>query len=217
MFEQVTRLTPDNFTGYSNLGVSYVYQERWPEAFDALERSIAIRPSVFGINNLATLYFFQGRYFRAARLYEEALNLDEGNYLIWGNLGDALYWGEEEQAPAAYRRALELAADLRATTRDDPLLLASMALYNAMLGQEAPALELVTDAIRLDPDDAELQLQAAQAYQQLGRTEEAIARLRVAVGAQITPSLISKNPWFESIQELPEFQELLPPPSRGAL
>ena len=87
MFERVVDLTPNSYTGYSNLGVAYRYQERWPEAFEALERSVEIKPSVQGYSNLATLYFYQGRYFRAARLYEDALSLDEGNYLIWGNLG----------------------------------------------------------------------------------------------------------------------------------
>ena len=69
MFERVLGVTPDSYTGYSNLGVAYANQERWPEAFDALERSVEIKPSVQGYSNLATLYFFQGRYFRAALIY----------------------------------------------------------------------------------------------------------------------------------------------------
>ncbi len=206
-FEEVIRLTPDNFAGYSNLGVSYVYQELWPEAFDALERSVEIRPSVSGYSNLATLYFFQGRYLRAAGLYEDARNLDEGNYLIWGNLGDALYWSssEQERAAAAYGRALELAEELRATTPDDSPLLGDMALYNAMLGRSARALDLIADALGLAPDDAELRLQAAQVYQQLGQTDEAVSQLGQALNRGMTPALVLQNPWFASIRDTEGF------------
>ena len=142
MFELVVELTPDSYTGHSNLGAAYAYQERWPEALDAMERSVEIKPSVQGYSNLATLYFFQeGRYFAAARLYEEALKLDERNYLIWGNLGDARYWGPDAQSQAAiaYERALSLAEELRSATPQDAVLLGDMALYSAMLGRSAPA------------------------------------------------------------------------------
>ena len=215
MFERVVELIPDSYRGYSNLGVAYVYQERWPEALEAMERSLEIKPSVPGYSNLATLYFFQGgRYFAAARLYEEALNLDERNYLIWGNLGDARYWGpdEQRQAAVAYEQALSLAEELRSATPRDALLLGDMALYNAMLDRSAPALELVTDALRLAPDDPELQLQAAQTYQQLGRIDDALRWLGKAIEGGIAPALVVQNPWFESIRDTEEFRARVPIP-----
>ena len=192
MFERVVELTPDSYRGYTNLGTSYVYQGRWPEARDAMERSVEIRPSVPGYSNLATLYFFQERrYFAAARAYEEALKLDERNYLIWGNLGDARYWGPDEQSQAAiaYERALSLAEELRRTTPQDAFLVGDMALYSAMIGRSAPALVLVLEALELAPDEPELQLQAAQTYQQLGRTEDALLWLDRAVEGDVAPSL----------------------------
>ena len=214
MFERVLGVTPDSYTGYSNLGVAYANQERWPEAFDALERSVEIKPSVQGYSNLATLYFFQGRYFRAARLYEDAVSLDERNYLIWGNLGDARYWspGDEREAEDAYEEALSLAEELRSVTPQEALLLGDMALYNAMLGRSAPALELVLEALELAPDDRELQLQAAQTYQQLGRTNEALQLLEAALDGDLAPTLVSQNPWFESIQDTAEFRALMTTP-----
>ena len=215
MLERVVELTPDSYKGYSGLGVAYVYQERWPEALAAMERSVEIKPSVPGYSNLATLYFFQeARYFAAARMYEEALKLDERNYFIWGNLGDARYWGPDEQSRAAvaYERALSLAEELRRTTPQDSALLGDMALYNAMLGREALALEFVRDALTLAPDDPELQLLAAQTYQQLGRTDAALQLLEQALDGNITPPLVFQNPWFESIRDTAEFQALVPEP-----
>ena len=87
-----------------------------------------------------------------------------------------------------------------------------MALYNAMLGRSAPALELVLEALELAPDDRELQLQAAQTYQQLGRTNEALQLLEAALDGDLAPTLVSQNPWFESIQDTAEFRALMTTP-----
>ena len=214
MYERVVELTPDSYLGYSNLGVAYVYQERWPEAFAALERSVEIKPSVNGYSNLATLYFFQERrYFAAAGLYEDALKLDERNYLVWGNLGDARYFGpDESEAAIAYERALSLAEGLRRTTPDNAILLGDMALFNAMLGRSVPALDFIGNALELAPDDPALQLQAAQTYQQLGRTEDALRSIGRAVEGDIAPALVLQNPWFDSIRHTDEFQALTSTP-----
>ena len=97
-FERVVDRTPDSYKGHSNLGVAYVYQDRWTEAIGAMERSVEIKPSVVGYSNLASAYLFQeGRYFRAAQLYENVLGLDELNYLTWGFLGDARYWLRDQR------------------------------------------------------------------------------------------------------------------------
>ena len=177
----------------------------------ALERSVEIKPNVQGYSNLATQYFFDGHYFRAARLYGDALRLDEGNYLIWGNLGDAQYFSanEQSQAASAYETALSLAEELRRTTPEKAILLADMALYNAMLDRPEPALELVANALELAPDDLALQLQAAQTYQQLGKTDEAIQLLGTVLDRNILPRLVSQNPWFSSTRDTTQFQALM--------
>lgn len=215
MYERVVELTPNSYMGYSNLGVAYVYQERWSEALAAMERSVDIKPSVNGFSNLASLYFFQERrYFAAARLYEDALELDEGNYLIWGNLGDARFFGpaEQSQAVIAYERALSLAEELRRTTPQDATLLGDMALYNAMLGRDTPALALIANALDLAPDDPVLHVQAAQTFQQLGRTDDALGLLSRAVEQGVAATLVFQNPWFDSIRDTAAFQALVRTP-----
>ena len=214
MFQEVIELTPNSYIGHTNLGVAYVFQEQWDQAVASMERSVDIRPTSSGYSNLATTHFYQGSYFRAASVYEDAIALDERNYLLWGNRGDALHWGpgRDDEAAESYREALRLAEELRLASPPDGLLLGDMALYNAMLGQGDVALGLVEEALVLAPESTELQLQAAQTYQQLGRTDDALARLRAAVEAGVTLDLIERNPWFESIRELPEFQAIVASP-----
>ena len=213
-FEQVIELTPDSFLAYSNLGVAHAYMENWAAARVAFERSLAIKPTLGGYSNLGTLYFFEeALYFRAAAMYSEALKLDEGNYLIWGNLGDARYWGSQrDQADAAYLRALELAEQRRETTPDDPGLLASMGGYRTMLGDEVEAVALISRSLELAPDDPELRLRAAQVYVQLGRPAEALQQLTAGVRSGLSLALVTRNPWFNLLRADPSFQALATEP-----
>ena len=213
-FEQVIGLTPDSFLAYSNLGVAHAYMENWAAARVAFERSLAIKPTLAGYSNLGTLYFFEeALYFRAAAMYEEALKLDEGNYLIWGNLGDAQYWGSQrDQADAAYVQALDRAEQLRETTPDDAALLASMGGYQAMLGHQAEAIALITRSLNLAPDEPELRLQAAQAYMQLARPADALEQLTAGIQGGLSLALVTKNPWFDRLRDDPDFQTLVAEP-----
>ena len=87
-----------------------------------------------------------------------------------------------------------------------------MAFYNAMLERQAPALEFLREALALAPDDPDLQLQAAQTYQQLGQTDDALPLLGEAIQENIAPMLVLQNPWFESLRNTEEFQALMPAP-----
>ncbi len=87
-----------------------------------------------------------------------------------------------------------------------------MALYNAMLGRSDAALDLVLEALDLAPANPDLQLQAAQTYQQLGRTEEALVWLGKVVAEDPSPAMVLQNPWFESIRNTAGFQALMTPP-----
>ncbi len=91
MFKEVVSLMPDNFRGYSNLGAMYVVQGRYAQAIDALQKSLAIRPTVEVYDNLGNAYFSMRRFDEAARNFEEGLKFDKTSWLSWGNLGDAYY------------------------------------------------------------------------------------------------------------------------------
>ena len=179
-----------------------------------MERSVEIKPSVAGFSNLASAYFFQERrYFRAAQLFEEAAELDELNYVTWGFLGDARYWdGDQRQAAVAYERALSRAEELRMTTPQDAMLLGEIAFYNAMLERPEPALEILQEALELAPDDPDLSLQAAQTYQQLGQTDDALRWLGEGIDGGLAPALVRLNPWFDSIQDTEALRALMPEP-----
>ncbi|MGC2002808.1 MAG: tetratricopeptide repeat protein, partial [Candidatus Acidiferrales bacterium] len=113
MYSQVISLAPDSFTGYYNLVGVRILQGKYDEAIPLLERSLSIRPTADARSNLATAYFQLRRYAESAANFEEAVKLDQKNYLLWGNLGDAYYWtpGRRSEAAAAYATAIALGKD----------------------------------------------------------------------------------------------------------
>jgi tetratricopeptide (TPR) repeat protein len=92
MFSKVVELSPANFRGYSNLEAVYVLQGLYLQAINELDKSIAIRPTESAYANLGTAYFGLRRFEDAVRAYEQGLKLDDKDWLLWGNLGDARYW-----------------------------------------------------------------------------------------------------------------------------
>ncbi len=106
MFRQVIALAPDNYRGYTNLGGIRLVQGRYGDAEPLFEHATAIQPTAEAYSNLGTAYFHLRRYAESAKTFEKAIELNDRDYIIWGNLADAKDRtpGRRGQAEAAYRK-----------------------------------------------------------------------------------------------------------------
>jgi serine/threonine protein kinase/tetratricopeptide (TPR) repeat protein len=211
MYSQVVSLAPDSFTGYSNLGGVCVLQGRYAEAIPILQQSLGIRPTAEASSNLGTAYFQMRRYPEAAVQFEEAVKLDENEYQMWGNLGDAYYWspGKHSEALNAYGKAIALGEEkLRVNPRDSELL-SYLAMYHAMRLERKPALENLDAALRLNPRGPDLLFTAGIVYQQLGDATRALDSLEKAVARGISPATLSDTPNFDTLRSDPNFLKLI--------
>jgi tetratricopeptide (TPR) repeat protein/TolB-like protein/tRNA A-37 threonylcarbamoyl transferase component Bud32 len=210
-FERAIALAPDSFVGYSDLGGVYTVEGRYNDAITTLERSISIRPSYYAYSNLGMAYFGMRRFEDAAKTFEQALSLDSRDYALWGNLGDADYWapGRREQSVEAYRKAIALGNEKLKVNSSQPVIIAYLAAYHAMLGDRETALSTLQRALRLAPRDASVLLNAAQIYSQLGDSRQAVLWLQKAIAAGIAPSTIADTPNFDQFHNDPRFQALL--------
>jgi tetratricopeptide (TPR) repeat protein len=211
MFRRVVELAPDNFRGYSNLGGIYVSQGHYSDSIEALKRSIELRPTLEAYANLGTAYFGLRRYAESVQICEQALKLDEDDWLLWGNYGDALYWapGRRHEASRAYRRAISLGNAKLQVNRLDATLLAFLATYYAMLGERQMAFDKLTKAIELAPGDADVRFRAALVYNQFGESDQCLSALEKAVAAGISVSTVRDTPDFDHFQQNRRFQFLL--------
>src|SRR5262249_33509763 len=106
------QLTPDNAQVYSNLAAAYLDAgdpKLRPLAEAALKKSIELSPSYPAYANLGILYAQEKRYSLAAEATEKALQLNNKNYLVWGNLVIAYEWlNQTDKAAAARERQFTL-------------------------------------------------------------------------------------------------------------
>jgi tetratricopeptide (TPR) repeat protein/tRNA A-37 threonylcarbamoyl transferase component Bud32 len=210
-FGRVIALTPDSFVGYSDLGGVLIAQGRYNDAVAALEHSISIRPSYLAYSNLGYAYFGMRRYEESAKTFEQALALDDRDYALWGNLGDADYWapGRRAQSVPAYQKAIALGTEKLKVNPRQPGIIGYLAAYHAMLGEKDLALATLQQALRLAPHDPSVLLNAAIIYSQFGDDRQTLSWLEQAVAAGIAPSTISDTPNFDHLHNDPRLRALV--------
>jgi serine/threonine-protein kinase len=211
-FEKVVELAPDSYRGYSNLGAAHYYAGRWPEARAAHERALSIKPDDdLASSNLATLDFFEGRFESAARRFEAAVQRSPASSLLWGNLGDAYYWGPglREKAPEAFRRAVSLSDEKLRVNPRDAVVRAELAYYRAMLGQEGEARRQLARALDERPANLDVLFLGSQIHELVGDREEALRLLGKAIESGYPKNEVVSHPLFEDVASDPEFRRLV--------
>jgi serine/threonine protein kinase/tetratricopeptide (TPR) repeat protein len=210
VFAQVTRLVPDHVYGWSNLGGMYLLEGNYSEAIQMLQHSIALRPTAIAFSNLGTARFYQRKFGEAAGAYREAIKINEREYVIWGNLGDAYHWDPRNRtrADAAYRQALLLGQEQLKVNPRDATLLGYMAYYYAMLNEKAKAENFAKKAIAMNPQNPELLFNIAQTCCQLGEMDQTLDWLKQAMAAGFSRTTIRDTPLFDNVWSAPEFRRL---------
>jgi len=209
-FKKVIELAPNNYRGYSNLGAMYVAQGKYTEALAPLSKSIEIRPNLEAFNNLGNAYFELRQFSGAAEAFQRGLNLDDSDWLLWGNLGDSLFWSGEQKSKAiiAYGNAILRAEKKLNVNRKDATVLAFLADYNAMSGHQKKAGEYIEQALALAPEDGEVRLRAAIVYNQFGDMDRCLASLEKAVRVGYSAQVIRDTPDFDHLRNNSRFRTL---------
>ena len=208
-FQEVVKLAPNNYRGYSNLGGLLVAVGRYKEALEPLNLSIDIRPNLEAFNNLGNAYYELHRFGEAAEAFQRGLNLDDSDWLLWGNLGDSLYWsGAKKEAIDAYEKAISRAEKRLAVNPTESNVLAFSASYNAMAGHKETARNQIEKALALAPSEAEVRMQAALVYNQLGEVDHCLSSLEKAVALGYARQLIRDTPDFDHLHGNARFKKL---------
>jgi serine/threonine-protein kinase len=210
-YRRITELTPDNYLAFNNLGGMYYYLERWDDARTAFERSIDIQPSDRAYLNLGTIHYIEGDYETAARLSEQAVELNPNNYLAWAALGNASYWSPDGRARAmeAYRRAIDLAeARLALDPRNDRVR-ASLSGYYSVVGEREKAIAYADSALAHSSSSPFVVYFAGYVYEQLGERERALELIGRAVELGYPIDEIERDPWLVDLRADPRYRQML--------
>jgi len=210
MFEKAISLKPSDYSDYSNVGAVLLYEGKDEEATQALEKSIAIRPSYYAYQNLGVAYLRLHKFDQAVRTTQEALKLDDSDYEVWGNLGDAYYYGgNKPTATQTYNKAISMAGQRLKVNPRDTEVFSDLAGYWAMLGDRGRALDYLDRSMAGNRKDKELLFRAALVYNQLRETGTALEWLRKALAAGYSKSVVSKTPDLDNLHDNPRYQALM--------
>ena len=210
MFQKVTELAPENYVGYLNVGGTYNDLGRFLEAIAPLKKSIALHPSYGAYTNLGTSYLGLHKQQEAAAAYEEAVKLDPKQYVTWGNLGAAQYYGNARpQSMITYRKAIQLAsAELKVNPHDVDIL-SDLSMYYANIGDKKTALQYLEQALQFGHNRKETLACAAQVYNQIGETGLALEWMSKAIQAGYAANQFRDLVAFQNLVDNPQYQQIV--------
>jgi len=210
MFSRAVAVAPDSYRGYSNLGAAYLYEAKYAEAIQPLRQSIAIRPTSDAYNNLGTANLRLRRFPDAIGAYQEAVKLNESQYVVWGSLADAYHYsGNQAAAKAAYEKAVGLANQQLEVNPKDAEVNGDVADFYAMLGDRKHALAFLDQSLRWGQGDKDLLFNAATVYQDLGESDMALEWLKKSLDAGVSVATVLETPLFDSLKDDPRFLALV--------
>lgn len=205
----VIRIAPDHFGALVNLGSALSELGKIPEAITMYERAAEVRPTYMGYSNLGTAYAREKRYPKAVDALKKALEINDSDWLAWGNLAYVYSWMEGGNAKASetFSHAIQLAEAALKQNPRDPFIHSDLSLYYAKTGQAEQALKRMNTALVLSPDSAEIQAAAAEVYELIGQRDKAIERFRKAIELNYPRQRFQRNPEFAGLLEDPRAQE----------
>ena len=180
-------------------------------ALEAYRHSLQIEPSKDAYSNLATTYYYSNRFPEAVENYERAVALGEHDYMMLGNLADALWQmeGRRDDAIGRYRRAILLAETELEATPSAPALQAQLGYFYGRIGDQERSQRYLAEALATGPDILYVQYFVGVAAADRGEREAALRTVGALVKMGYPPILLRSAPEFRSLLQDAEYKKLV--------
>ncbi len=210
-YQHALQLTPDNAQVYLNMGAAYLDEgdpKAQKDAEQALKKSIQLNPSYGAYANLANLYLTEQRYAESAELTENALKLNDKDYMVWNNLLLAYEWlQEKDKAETARQRMRELLEQSVKVSPNDATAQATLAAVYAHYGLNVQAESRIQTSLALAPEDAGVLSSVASAYELMGKRDQAITEMRKAIQKGFALDQVKVDPEMTALISDPRFHQ----------
>jgi tetratricopeptide (TPR) repeat protein len=196
-YEQAVALAPEESVLYNDLGSSYFMIEEFGKAIEYWERSLSQQPNYAALSNLASAYYFDREFDKAVDAYQQAIAINNSDYRLWLNTGEAAFHSENHEARGFYEKCIELGEPRLAVNPDDTEVLSALALANASVGEDGRATDFIERALEKGGNDIYVLYDIAVAYSRLGETgrrDEVLGRM---VASGYSNTLIAKDANFD--------------------
>ena len=130
--------------------------------------------------------------------------------VLLGNLGDSYRWsGHSDQAANAYGKAISLAFQELQVNPRSASTMGDLGLLYAKKGDATNALQYTNQARAIKPDDLQLMYSEAQVKTLVGKPEEALKALKLALEKGYSAQEAWNDPELQKLQALPQFSQLV--------
>jgi tetratricopeptide (TPR) repeat protein len=215
-YRHALELTPDNAQLYSNLAAVYLNAgdtKSLAEAEQALKKSIELSPGYPAYANLGVLYLEEKRYADAATATEQALKIDNRDYMVWNNLMLAYQQlKEDSKAEAARRRTEQLAEQVVTAKPQDAMAYSMLARLYAMDKLPEKSRSRVQTALALAPEDPNVLSEVGEAYELMGNRQQALKYIHQSLQKGYALEDLISDPTLQALVADPNFR----PSSKGS-
>ena len=209
-YEKVIELAPDNPMGYEGIGEADLRQGKWGEAIPQFQKALTLGPDADTYTNLGTAYFWLKNYDESTSMFEKAVEMTPNDEVLLGNLGDSYRWsGHSDQASAAYGKAISLAFQQLQVNPRSATIMGDLGLLYAKKGDGPNALQYTNQARAISPDEVQLMYSEALVRTLVGKPEDAIKPLRLALEKGYPAQEAWNDPELQKLQALPQFSQLV--------
>ena len=204
-------LAPDLGQAHASRGFALYLMGGIEEAQSEFETAIRLDPKQFDARYFqARVCYEQGDLDRAARLFEEAAGAREDHEARYFAAQTYTALGRNEEAEAAYRRALPVIERHLELNPNDARAWTMGAVTHSRLSNRELGLEFAERAEEVDPEDAAVCYNVACLYALEGEADRAISCLEKASRAGFAhPDWIRNDPDLDSLRDDPRLLALL--------
>lgn len=208
---------PENYQISGNLGAAFHQLGRLDEAAEYYLLSAQIEPNYAALANLGSIHFHQGNFVEAAENYQAALDLNDSDYAVWGNLALACNNIPERSAEAAglYEKAIALAESRQEVNPNNIEVTIHLADYYLEAGRNEEGRQMLETALKLHSENPDLMARLGVLHEKLGDREQAILWVVRALKAGYPKERLEALSSMVDLRNDPEFQrqfeELEPP------
>lgn len=198
--KKILEINPNNAEAHFSLGYIYRYAGMNNEAISEMEKAISLEPKNLNFRSIIITYLWAGEYKRA---FEVGNTFNESNFIL-GYQGQVLFMQKKQkQAVVYFDRAI-------AMDPDGAFSLILIGIKASIEGDRENGLAAQNRFEKYEFMDAEAWYLVAANYSLLGDKESCIRCFRKTIdrGFFNYPAM-QTNPYFESMRDDPEFQEIL--------
>ncbi|MFZ0880722.1 MAG: hypothetical protein WA002_14585, partial [Candidatus Acidiferrales bacterium] len=155
--------------------------------------------------NLGYLYMQEKRYPESVAMTQKALQLNDKDFLVWGNLAAAYEWlNDSGNAEAADRKEVALLEETEKVRPESAKIQSELGVLYAKLKQREKAVTRIQAALALSPNDPDVLENVGEAYEVLGDRRQALHYVELS---------LQKGYALDDLRNDPQLQNLLADPN----